>query len=56
MSFLLMLKKSNQVRIWTTVDRDSLKLIDFEVGDASISTWLNIVFRLKEKYKGIKHL
>ena len=56
MSFLLMLKKSNSIRVWITVDRNKLQLIDFEVGDASVSTWLNIVFRLKEKYKSIKHL
>jgi insertion element IS1 protein InsB len=55
MSFLLILKKQNQVRIWTVVNRNSLQLIDFEVGDSSVSTWLNLVFRLQERYK-INHL
>lgn len=56
MSCLLTLeKKSNSVRIWTVVDRNTLQLIDFEVGDASVKTWLNLVFRLK-RYVKIKHL
>jgi len=33
------------------VNRNNLNLIDFEVGSADKSTWLNMVFRLKEKYK-----
>lgn len=32
-----------------------MRLCTFEIGDASIKTWLNIVFRLEEKCK-IKHL
>jgi IS1 family transposase len=49
-------KKINQVKIWTCVNRNSLKLIDFEVGSADKSTWLNLVFRLKERYNNIKYL
>ena len=48
--------KKNEVRVWTCVNRNSLKLIDFEVGSAEKSTWLNLVFRLQKKYKRIKYL
>ena len=47
--------KKNQIRIWTAVNRNTLKLIEFEIGSAEVRTWLNIVFRLEKSYT-IKHL
>ncbi len=38
------------------VNRNTLKLIDFEVGNAKKSTWLNLVFRLKERCSKINYL
>lgn len=57
MNFLPMQEgKKNEVRVWTCVNRNSLKLIDFELGSAEKGTWLNLVFRLQDKYQKIKYL
>ena len=44
-------KKQNQVRVWTAVNRDSLKLIDFEVGTADQTTALELFERIYKQNK-----
>ncbi len=44
-------KKTNQVRVWTVVDRDKLSMIDFEVGDASQKTSLELFERVYQNNK-----
>jgi len=41
--------------IWIAVDRRSGEVVDFEVGHRSKATYLNLAFRLEERYK-IEHL
>ncbi|HJK86605.1 MAG TPA: IS1 family transposase [Candidatus Megaira endosymbiont of Nemacystus decipiens] len=41
--------------VWIAVNRNKSEVIDFEVGDRSKSTYLNLARRIEEKYK-IHHL
>ena len=34
------------MRIWTFVDRNRVKIIDFEIGDGSINTFLKLYNRI----------
>jgi hypothetical protein len=46
--FTYIRKKNNGIRIWTAVNRNTLKLIDFAVGSAEVATWIKLILRLKE--------
>ena len=41
--------------VWIAVDRNKGKVIDFEVGDRSKSTYLKLALRMDERYK-VQHL
>jgi IS1 family transposase len=44
-------KKTNQIRIWTAVDRDTGELIDFEIGSADQTTALELFERIYKRHK-----
>ncbi len=43
------------VFVWIAVDRSTNKVIDFQIGSRSKSTYLKLAFRLEKKYR-IEHL
>jgi len=44
-------RKTNQIRIWTAVDRDTGELIDFEIGSTDQTTALELFERIYKRHK-----